>query len=74
MPSAKTLPRSVPSLRTVLRLCFQYRRQQTAAANGFLVRTRRAAPDCRKDRTGTSVDSPFGHDAGDGDLHRAAAG
>ena len=63
MPSAKTPPpRSVPSLRTVLRLCFQYRRQQTAAANGFPVRTRLAASDCRKDRTGTSVDI---HQVGD---------
>src|SRR6266550_5939525 len=57
MPSAKTPPCLVPSLRTVLRLCFQYRRQQTAAANGLPFRTWLAVPDCRKERTGTSVDS-----------------
>ena len=63
MPPAKTPPRSVPSLRTVSRLCFQYRRQQTAAAaNGLPFKTRLAVSDCRKDRTGTSVDS---HQVGD---------
>src|SRR5664279_3995597 len=57
MPSAKTPPHSVPSLRTVLRLCRQYRRQQTAAAKGFPLRTRPAVSDSRKERIGTSVDS-----------------
>jgi hypothetical protein len=87
MPSANTPPHSLPSLRTIFRLCRQYRRQQTATAYGFPFRTRLAVPDCRKDRTGTSVAQPpgrrpdayqvtvaFSHDVGDADLRRAAAG
>jgi len=51
MPSAKMPPCLVPNLRTVLRLCRQYRRQQTAAAaNGFPFSTWLAVSDSRKER------------------------
>src|SRR4051794_9035718 len=61
-------PRFVPSLFTVLRLCFQYRRHTTKAAKCRWSSTLAAASDCRNDRIGTFVDS---HHVGDPNTTRS---
>jgi hypothetical protein len=47
----------VPILRTLFRLCFQYRRQHTTPVNGFPSSTLAAVSVSKNSRIGTSVES-----------------
>jgi hypothetical protein len=58
----------VPGRRTVLRLCFQYRRHTAAAANGLPRRTVAAVSDSKNERIGTFVDN---HHVGDPKITRS---
>src|SRR4051794_10180035 len=57
MPSRNTPPCFIPSLFTVLRLCFQYRRHTTNAAKRRRSSTLAATADSRNERIGTFVES-----------------